>query len=67
MIAIAQEKQHSAQLCAKDAMAGRDRALQKLEMLGRRISAVALDAGADSDAEKDGNERRNSLDTVDLN
>ena len=63
MIAIAQEKQRSAQLCAKDAMAERDRAIQRLERLGRRISAVALDV---SDAKKDGDERSKSLDTIDL-
>ena len=63
MIAIAQEKQRSAQLCAKDAMAERDRAIQRLERLGRRISAMALEV---SDAKKDGDERSKSLDTIDL-
>ena len=63
MIAIAQEKQRSAQLCAKDAMAERDRAVERLEMLGRRISTIAQDA---SDQKKDGDESRKSLDTIDL-
>jgi hypothetical protein len=65
MIAIAQKKQRSAQLCAKDAMAERDRAVERLEMLGRRISAVANEHEA-SDQKKDGDESRKSLDTIDL-
>jgi hypothetical protein len=59
MIAIAQEKQRSAQLCAKDAMAERDRAVERLERLVR----VALEV---SDAKKDGDECSKSLDTIDL-
>lgn len=70
MIAIAQKKQRSAQLCASHAIKERDRAVERLESLGRRISAVALEheggGGRRSDPKKDGNERRKSLDTVNL-